>query len=76
MPTYNIRNKKTGKIITQFMTISEMEQYEKDHPNQEVMCGLPLIHDGRGLKKPDSGFRDVLKRIKKASGRGANINTF
>lgn len=58
------------------MTISEMEQYEKDHPKEEVMCGLPIIHSGRGMKKPDHGFRDVLKRIKKASGSKNTINTF
>jgi hypothetical protein len=29
-----------------------------------------------GVKKPDAGFRDVLKRIKRASGKRNTVNTW
>lgn len=70
MPTYTIRNKKNGKTKELFMSISEMLKYEKDHPNEEVLCGAPLIHSGTGLgviksAKADEGFKDKLREIAK-----------
>lgn len=77
MGTYNFRNRKTGKVTERVMSIAEAEQYEKDHPNQEWLCSSPAIGDPYrlGLKKPDDGFRDRLKDIKK-SHRRSKINTF
>ena len=79
MPNYNVRNKKTGKVKIIEMSMSEMDQYEKDNPQMEIMCGAPLIHSGTGLKKPDQGFRDVLRTIKKGNSKGfhrSTVNTF
>lgn len=81
MPTYNIRNKRTGEIAMPGveMTISEMEQFEKENPGFEIAIGAPLIHSGTGLKKPDQGFRDVLRTIKKGNSKGfygSTVNTF
>ena len=77
MGKFNFRNKKTGRIVVKDMTIAEAEQFEKDNPNLEWLCGAPKICDAHrvGLKKPDDGFRDRLKDIKK-SHRGSKINTF
>jgi hypothetical protein len=77
MGKFNFRNKKTGKVKVLEMSIAEAEQYEKDHPNLEWICGSPAIGDAHrlGLKKPDDGFRDRLKDIKK-SHRGSKINTW
>lgn len=78
MGKYNFRNRRTGKVAVLDMSIAEAEQYEKDHPNQEWLCSSPTIGidpTRLGLKKPDDGFRDRLKDIKK-SHRGAKINTF
>ena len=77
MPTYQFRNKKTGEFEDHIhvLTISEMEQYEKDHPELEAAITAPLIHSGRGLKKPEDGFRDLLKTIKRNNRKG-QINTF
>lgn len=51
------------------MSMTEMEQWEKDNTGWEVLCGAPLIHPGGdlGLKsaRPDSGFTDKIKEIKK-----------
>jgi hypothetical protein len=76
MPTYTIRNKKTGKTHDEFMSISEMVAYEKAHPEVEIMAGAPGIHSGIGLgvRKNDQGFKDVLRQIKKTHPR-STINT-
>ena len=80
MIKYRFRNKTTKKIIGPFdMTISEAEEYEKTHSDEECVIGAPGFHSGIGLKKPDSGFRDVLKRIKRQNSRGifkSTIDTY
>lgn len=64
------------------MSISEREEYLKANPhvNQQIVSAPSLGDPVRlGLKKPDSGFRDRLKEIKKAHSRGitrSTINTF
>jgi len=75
MPTYTWVNNKTGKRTTMLQTIAEMEQWETDHPNQTLAPAAPLIHSGRGLRKPEDGFRDHLREIKKKH-VGSTINTF
>jgi len=76
MPNYTIRNKKTGEILDQvFLTLGEIDLWEKANPELEIAIGAPLIHSGRGMQKPDTGFRELLTRIKKNS-PGSNINDF
>lgn len=78
MGVFNFRNKKTGKVVQRNMSIAEAEQYEKDHPGQEWLCSAPAVGIDSirlGMKKPDDGFRDRLKDIKK-SHRGSKINTW
>ncbi len=71
MPIYRIKNKKTGKIKELFMGIAEMEVYEKEHPNEEVLCGAPMLHTGAGLglksSRTDDSFKETLKQIDKAN---------
>jgi hypothetical protein len=73
MPNYNVINRKTKKEKTIFMSIKEMEQWEKDNPDWNVLCGAPLIHPGGdlGLKsaQPSSDFTDKIKEIKKKNPR-------
>jgi hypothetical protein len=80
MPTYKFLNNDTGEEYENFMSISELDAYLQDNPNiTQLVNGAPLIHSGRGMGKPDAGFRDILKNIKKESQRGisrSTINTF
>jgi hypothetical protein len=60
-------------------TIADAEAFEKANPHLEWLAAAPLIHSGSGMKKPDQGFRDVLRTIKKGNSKGltkAQINTF
>ena len=80
MPTYLFLNTITGKEFEEFMSISALDQYLKDNPNiVQLVNGAPLIHSGRGLQKPDNGFREILREVKKKNSKGisrSTVNTF
>ena len=80
MPTYKFLNNSTGKEFEDFMSISALDQFLAENPNiVQLVNGAPLIHSGRGIGKPDSGFRDLLKDMKKKHSQGitrSSINTF
>jgi hypothetical protein len=80
MPTYKFLNNDTGEEYEDFMSISALEVYLRENPNlTQLVNGAPLLHSGRGLQKPEAGFRDLLKNIKRESQRGisrSTINTF
>lgn len=70
------RDKETGRTTRpKMLTISEMEEYLRGHPEMDTAPSAPGIHSGRGLRKPDQGFRDHLRRIKKAHYK-STVNTF
>lgn len=77
MPTYTFKHIETGDVEDYVIRMSQLDEFKKDNPEltQVISGGQGLVRDS-GNMKPDEGFRDVLKSIKKASGRGENINTF
>ena len=80
MPTYKFLNTNTGEEFEEFMSISALDQYLQDNPNiTQLVNGAPMISSGRGMGKPDNGFRDLLKDMKKKHNKGitrSTINTF
>lgn len=79
MPTYKFHNNDTGEEYEEFMSISALDIYLNENNVTQLVNGAPLIHSGRGMGKPDNGFRDILKRIKKENSKGfgrSSINTF
>ena len=68
MPMYSFRNKETGEWWEELLKISEMEDLLEKNPHIEIYVANanygPKIISGRPLK-PDDGFKDVLKEIKK-----------
>ena len=66
-----VRNKKTKKTKTVELSITEMDQWEKDNPDWEIVIGAPLIHTGGGLglrsTRTDDTFKDKLRQIDKAT---------
>jgi hypothetical protein len=80
MPTYKFLNNDTGEEFEDFMSISALDEYLKTNPHlTQLVNGAPLVHSGRGMGKPDQGFRDLLKHIKKGNSKGikrSTINTF
>lgn len=77
MPKYTFENTQTGEVHEDFMSISSMETYLQENPHIKQVIGAPLIVSGvsAGRNKPDSGFRDILKTIKKRHPR-STVNTF
>lgn len=79
MASYTFYDTKTDKEFDIQMPISELDDYKAQNPHLEQRIKTaPSIADPTrmGLRKPDAGFRDVLKRIKKASGRNNTVNTW
>jgi len=67
MPTYSFfETKCPDHIWTTEMTYAEREEYLSANPNvQQTLCAPAFGQAERmGFRKPDDGFRDVLRRIK------------
>lgn len=79
MPTYSFINNDTDEEFTEFMSISERDKFLKENTHiTQTINGAPMIVSGVNLK-PDGGFRDLLKEMKKKHSQGitkSNINTF
>lgn len=61
------------------MKMSERDQYLSDNLHVTQMPSYVGIHSGRGMKKPDEGFRDILREVKKQNSKGfyrSTVNTF
>ena len=75
MPTYVFMNNETGEVYEEFMKISELDAYLESNPNVTQQVTAPALSSGRGMGKPDAGFRDVLKQIKKNANKGITRST-
>ena len=78
MPTYTFENTKTKEFIEVSMKIADLDQYKLDNPHmQQRIVRPPSIGDAHrlGLKKPDDGFRDVLRNVQHHHKKD-NINTW
>jgi hypothetical protein len=71
--------KGTDHYQQEFMSIAELDHWLEKNPDWECVPTAPAIISGTSNKKPDDGFRDLLKQIKKNNSRGmskSNIETF
>jgi len=78
MPTYTFEDINTGERQEVFMKISELDDFRAQNPHlKTLILGAPALGDAHrlGLKKPDDGFRDVLKNVKHHHKKD-NINTW
>lgn len=70
MPVYTIKDNKTGHQEDVMMAYSELERFLKTHPGKSQVMSAPRIVSGvAGQRRPDEGFRDVLRNIKKNNRR-------
>jgi hypothetical protein len=80
MPTYSFRDKNTNEVFDKFMKMSEKDQYLSDNPQFEsVLTAAGVGRELTSKMKPDQGFRDVLREIKKKTNKvwtPSTINTF
>lgn len=67
MPTYSFRDKDTQETFDKIMSYSAKVEFLEENPHLEpIITSAPGIGDPvrLGLRKPDQGFRDVLKNMK------------
>lgn len=77
MPTYEFRNRKTGKVVEHVLKMSEYDQFKVDHPELErVVLSAPLVtkisSGATGTvtdiaAKKDGGWKEVLQKIGRAN---------
>ena len=77
MPEYTIKNEKTLEEIDVVCSYSELQILLSEDADLIQKLSAPKIVSGVGglYSKTDDGFKDVLGRIKKSSGRGNTIRT-
>jgi len=77
MPSYTIKNKKTSEEMDVVCSYSELQILLSEDENLFQKLSTPKIVSGVGglYSKTDDGFKDVLGRIKKNSGKGNTIRT-
>ena len=68
MPTYNFRNKKTGDIIEEFMSISARDEFLEKNKDLETYIAEPPMFSYSGTKdfsggKTDNTFKEVMQKI-------------
>lgn len=76
MPTYSYRVRDTGEIQEHVLRMTEKDTFTANHPELEpvILHTNPLCDPVRiGVRRIPTGFRDVLKGIKKAN-PGSDIN--
>jgi hypothetical protein len=72
MPNYTFFCEEKNMTIEFTGTIEEMEAFEKQNPccKWVPVAGLPTLDSVRlGIRKPDEGFRDLLRTVKRGSPR-------
>ena len=75
MPLYNLKNTETEEVFEKFMKISEMETFLSENPHVIQWHETPTSFSYNDVKKPDSGFREVLQKIH-SKHKGSKVNTW
>lgn len=69
MPTYSFRNKETGDIHDEWMSMSAKDQYLIDNPHlEQTITVAPRIVSGvsTGSVRNDDGFKEVMSKVAEA----------
>ena len=76
MPIYSFKDKNTGEVYEETMSMKVLDKYLRDNRHVEQTFEKMSIGDPYfvGKKKPEGVFRDMLKEMKKKH-RGSTINT-
>jgi len=77
MPTYDMKNTKTGEVKEMFLKIAEKEELVAAGEWEQVHFGSYSIvsHTGSIINKTSGDWKDLLKAVKKGSGRNNTIKT-
>lgn len=77
MPRYVFINKETNQEEVHWLKISELPSFVEQNPQlEQKLAAIPTGDPVRlGQKKPDDGFRDALKHVKRSHWK-SNVNTW
>ena len=80
MPTYDLRNTKTGEVEEHIVSIAKKEEMVASGDYDQVHTSFNENHiitqHGGTLRNTSGDWRDLLSRMKKGSGRGNQIKTY
>ena len=76
MPTYALKNKETEECFEVFCSYEDLQNIlNEDSTLTHIIQAPKLVTQvGSTIGKTSDGWRDLLKSIKKGSGRGNTIN--
>ena len=75
MPTYNVKNLKTGEKKEFRMTMKEYCQRKEDNPDWDKDWEAGVAGTTYGQPKQSDGFKEVMSKVQKAHPR-ANLSRF
>ena len=75
MPTYNVKNLKTGEKKEYRMTMKEYCQWKEDNPDWDKDWEAGVAGTTYGQPKQSDGFKEVMSKVQKAHPR-ANLSRY
>lgn len=74
MPTYRLIDTQTEETEEHFLSWAALQEYLSKNPTKQLLPAAPAIVSGvSGQMRPDEGFKDILRNIKK-NHRGSAID--
>ena len=76
MPTYDLRNTKTGEVKEMLLSISKMQEMTASDDWEQVHLGVPnlVTHTGNIVNKTSGDWKDYLKKVKKEAGGNSGLS--
>lgn len=76
MPVYTIRNNDTEEYTEVTMSYAQFKEFLQGNPEYSQVFKMPATVSGRMSthRMAGEGWQDVLKKVKKASGKDNKIN--
>jgi hypothetical protein len=75
MPTYNVKNLKTGEKKEFRMTMKEYCQWKEENPDWDKDWEAGVAGTTYGVPKQSDGFKEVMSKVQKAHPK-ANLSRF
>ena len=75
MPSYPVKNLKTGETKELMMSMKDYDQWRKDNPDWDKDWQAGVGGHMYGKPKMDDGFKEVMSKVQKAH-PGANLSRF
>lgn len=67
MPLYDLRRVSTGEVWEEFLSFSALDERLKDSDIEQCVSMAAIVSGVQITNKTDMGWRDVLKKVKKAN---------